>query len=110
MENVQQLAQRDAAQSPPPIVSGGNGGQPDSYLGNRTIQIGTRRTWAEIPPELQRPTRMTLVRASHFKSEGREQRIARSLEALDGPNPIQLNAAVWRWLAEDPDIEDIGRL
>lgn len=49
-----------------------------------------------------------MLRARHFSPEAREERIARSLAAVEGPSPIQLDAETWRWVAEDIELEYLG--
>ncbi|HKP13191.1 MAG TPA: hypothetical protein VJZ91_13820 [Blastocatellia bacterium] len=41
-----------------------------------------------------------------FTPEGRDERIARSLAALNRPASIRLSPDQWKFVAEDADIED----
>ncbi len=46
--------------------------------------------------------------ALKFPQTGRKQRIARALKALkDFRVDFKLDRDTWKWIAEDPDIEDI---
>jgi hypothetical protein len=48
------------------------------------------------------------LKAKHFSAEGREERVARSLEILSLPGPrFHADKETWIWAAEDADIEDI---
>jgi hypothetical protein len=47
------------------------------------------------------------LKAAHFTADGREQRVARALEATNGPlPPFQLDPQVWQQIAEDPSLEE----
>jgi len=48
------------------------------------------------------------LKASHFTPEGRPERIAKALHALEGPKPsFQLSPEMWRQIAEDPELEEL---
>ncbi len=90
----------------PDDKSGSSGG----LLGSRPIQILSDHSPQKESESLrQRPSKLAFLRAWHFRPHGREERVARSLSAIDFPNTISLDPESWRWIAEDPDIEDIGR-
>jgi len=46
-----------------------------------------------------------LVR-QRFPAEGKAERIARALARLQQEAPIHLTPEEWKWVAEDPDLED----
>jgi len=46
------------------------------------------------------------LKRRHFTVQGKDERIARSLAALNQKVTIELTAQQWRRIAEDPDIED----
>lgn len=41
-----------------------------------------------------------------FPAEGKAERVARALAALQQEAPIHLTPEQWKWVAEDPDLED----
>jgi len=41
-----------------------------------------------------------------FPPEGRAERMARALAALQQNTPIRLTPEQWKWVAEDPDLAD----
>lgn len=46
-------------------------------------------------------------KAAHFTPEGRDDRVARGLRALEGPEPaFQLPPEAWKQIAEDPDLDE----
>lgn len=48
------------------------------------------------------------LKAKHFTSEGREERIAKALEILSRPGPtFKLDKKTWIWAAQDAEVEDI---
>jgi hypothetical protein len=48
------------------------------------------------------------LKAKHFTPEGREERIAKALQALEMPAPgFTLDRETWKWIAEDADLEDL---
>ncbi len=88
----------------------GESGSPGGLLGSRPVQIlANRPRQIEFKSLGQRPSQLAFFRAWHFRPHGREERVARSLSAIDAPNTISLDPETWRWIAEDIDIEDIGR-
>jgi hypothetical protein len=46
------------------------------------------------------------MKLRRFTAEGREDRIARSLAALNQQETLQLSAEQWKYFAEDPDLDD----
>jgi hypothetical protein len=42
----------------------------------------------------------------HFDPKTKAERAARSRDALNKPSSIRLAPEEWRWIAEDPDLED----
>jgi hypothetical protein len=48
------------------------------------------------------------LKAKHFTPEGREERIAKALQALEMPAPgFTLDRETWKWIVEDADLEDL---
>ena len=47
------------------------------------------------------------LKAAAWAPEGREERVARALEAWRqlAPPTFELDAAAWKWIAEDADLE-----
>ncbi len=46
------------------------------------------------------------AKRQRFTAEGKRERIAKSLSALNQPPSIRLTADEWRQIVEDPDLED----
>lgn len=42
----------------------------------------------------------------HFPPSGKADRVARGLAALHQEERIKLSREEWKWVAEDPDLED----
>jgi len=59
----------------------------------------------EISPQ-KRSARLEELIRIHFPPEEKEERIARALEALNQDEPIRLTPEQWKWVAEDPELED----
>ncbi len=59
----------------------------------------------EINAQKRSPRLEELIRG-HFRPEGKEERIARASAALNQDEPIRLTPEQWKWVAEDPDLED----
>lgn len=52
--------------------------------------------------------RLAHLKERHFTPEGREQRIARALQALNETAPsFVTDSATWKWAAQEADIEDM---
>jgi len=48
------------------------------------------------------------LKAKHFTPEGRKDRIAKALRALETARfGFALDQETWKWLAEDADLEDL---
>jgi hypothetical protein len=57
--------------------------------------------------DLARPdSKLDILKLQAFKPEGRHQRIAASLAALDAPQPTVLTLEQWREIAEETEDED----
>lgn len=76
-------------------------------LGNPSIQLISERTIISQAPRGVLPTaKLEALKRQHFTPEGRIERIARSLAALDQAETLRLTPTEWRIIAEDPDLED----
>jgi hypothetical protein len=83
-------------------------------LGNRSIQI--HQTFADADNltanlrrllTLARPAlKLALLKRQKFTPEGREQRIAASLAALNAQQPTELTLAQWKAIVEEVEDED----
>jgi|SRR5579864_1685614 len=67
--------------------------------------------WWRIPPDTAEPVsapnaKLLEAKRRHFTSEGKSERVARSLAALSQPPHSQLSGAEWRKIMEDQDLED----
>jgi len=51
-------------------------------------------------------SKLETLKRQRFNPEGKAERVARSLAALNQEEAIQLTPEQWRRIAEDPDIED----
>jgi hypothetical protein len=51
-------------------------------------------------------SKLEQLKRVRFTPETKAERVARSLAALDQVEPIHLTPSEWRFVAEDPDIED----
>jgi hypothetical protein len=51
------------------------------------------------------PRLQELIR-KRFPAEGKAERIAKGLAALHQEEKIKLSPEEWKWVAEDPDLED----
>jgi hypothetical protein len=61
-----------------------------------------KRAHKETPKE-----KLAELKAKHFRSKGRERRIARALEVLNRPPPFRLDTETVRWIAQDAEIENL---
>jgi hypothetical protein len=59
-----------------------------------------RKSLPKRSPRLEELIRKT------FPPEGKAKRIARGLAALNEDLTIHLTPEQWKWIAEDPDLED----
>jgi hypothetical protein len=70
-------------------------------------QYASRSGIAFDATEPQTPSeRLEALKRQRFTSEGKAERVARSLAALNRVVPTNLSPEDLRWIAEDPDIED----
>jgi hypothetical protein len=51
-------------------------------------------------------SKLEALKRQRFGPEGKAERVARSLAALNQEGAIRLTPEEWRRIAEDPDIED----
>ena len=51
-------------------------------------------------------SRLEELKRKHFTPEGKAERVARSLAALQGLTPIPLTREQWKIIAEDADVEE----
>jgi len=51
-------------------------------------------------------SRLEELKRRRFTPEGKAERVARALAALYQEESIKLSPEEWRWIAEDPDLED----
>jgi hypothetical protein len=84
-------------------------------LGN---QLGQAPSWQAFTDTLlgeyykqrsasQPSLKLAILKEQQFRAEGRGQRIATSLAALNAPQPTQLSASEWKEIVEEiEDIED----
>jgi hypothetical protein len=62
-----------------------------------------KRAHKETPKD-----KLTELKARHFRSKGRERRIAKALEILNRPLPtFRLDTETVRWIAQDAEIENL---
>lgn len=54
----------------------------------------------------KRSPRLEELIRNQFPPEGKAERIARGLAALSQDSGIHLTPQQWKWVAEDPDLED----
>jgi len=54
----------------------------------------------------RRSPRLEELIRQRFPGEGKAERIARAVAALQQDPPIHLTPEQWKWIAEDPDLED----
>jgi len=80
-------------------------------LGNEAIQIPNTATRYSIYGDRQRRTiqptaRLALLKQNTFTAEGRRDRIAASLAAVNRSQPTQLSASQWKDIVEEIEDED----
>ena len=76
---------------------------------NRKRAVRLARKWScELLPLQQPVVSQKLLEAmmNKFTAEGKRERIARALAALNRPPSIQLPLDEWRQITENPDLED----
>ena len=85
-----------------PVGRSGNGGSVPITLASFPGGEGTASAGAVARARLER------LKAERFPPAGRERRIALALEALARVGGgIALERDVWRWVAQDADLEDV---
>ncbi|HEY6328300.1 MAG TPA: hypothetical protein VI756_03110 [Blastocatellia bacterium] len=52
------------------------------------------------------PGRLVQLKRARFTPDGKQERVERSLAALNQPAGIQLSPAEWKGIIEDSDLED----
>ena len=57
-------------------------------------------------PFVAHSTKLQLLKRKRFTTQGRIERIQRSLAALNQPETFRLTPQQWRFFAEDPDLDD----
>lgn len=83
------------------LASGG------ASLGDIGLQVPRGPLLLSDRPRMQNVVpKIEFLKKRHFTDQGREARIAKSLAALEQPNPIQLTREQWIWIAETLDSED----
>ena len=62
---------------------------------------------AKRAPKETPKNRLAELKAKHFSSKGREERIAKALKILNRPGPtFKLDRATVKWIAQDAEIEN----
>ena len=51
-------------------------------------------------------SKLEALKRAHFTPEGKAERIAKARAALYEEESIRLSPQAWKWVAEDPDIEE----
>ena len=92
-------------QKAPPLVvpSAAQGGM---GLGNSALQFISGGFIPPRPLESRPISRLEALKRLHFSAAGRNERVARSLGALNQPETLRLTPEEWRFFAEDVDLED----
>lgn len=73
-----------------------------------TVYEGQVATGPFVDPRFAGRARLAHLKERHFTPEGREQRIARALQALNEAAPsFVADSATWKWAAQEADIEDM---
>lgn len=75
-----------------------------------TARRALERRNAESSYDAQAAKRVKLIRLkeTYFTEAGRDDRVKRALKALAAPGPgFRLSQEIWRWIAEEIDIEDV---
>lgn len=100
-----------------PVLSGMPGSDVftnTGLLGNDAIQIPAKiadrgNVWAayrRLLASAQPAFKLALLKRQKFTLEGREERIASSLAALNAPQPTDLTLAQWKEIVEEVEDED----
>jgi len=81
-------------------------------LGNKSIQafttiyIGVSGALHRFLTQAQPGAKLALLKRSKFTPEGRQERIAASLAALNAPQPTNLTLTQWKEILEEVEDED----
>ena len=75
-------------------------------LGNSALQFLSGPFSPGRPLEWGLTRRLEALKQLHFSVAGRNERIARSLAALNQPETLRLTPEEWRFFAEDVGLED----
>ncbi len=59
-----------------------------------------------MPEKTVEERKLEILKKEHFTPAGREERIARARQALEQQEAIHLRPEEWKWVAEDPDLEE----
>ena len=60
-----------------------------------------------VAEEVSPVSKLEALKRERFRPEGKAERIAKSLAALNQSEPIELSLEEWRLITEDPDLLDI---
>lgn len=78
-----------------------------SFLGNVFIQtVSLHNRFSISTRSSVAGSKLDRLKRQRFTAEGRTERIAKSLDALHQPQPIQLSREQWKALVDDADAED----
>ena len=93
----------------------GDQGWGGELLGNISVQhvaawesyvTASRRPNQRQTSEAPLAEKLAELKRARFTPEGKAERVARSLGALDQDVGIDLSLEEWKWIAEDPDLEE----
>ncbi len=85
------------------------GFQAGSLLGNNNAQKPPSERFEPASPlqsKVSPVSKIEALKKKRFSPEGKAERVARSLAALNQVAIIHLTPEEWRQIAEDPDVED----
>ena len=60
-----------------------------------------------VTEEVSPVSKLEALKRERFRPEGKRERIAKSLAALNQSEPTELSLEEWRLITEDPDLLDI---
>jgi len=93
-----------------PLPEGHPVGRGRSGLGDASSQIFPnqphRNYGLPVAIEWHPFEKLQTLKRKHFTAQGRNQRIERSLAALNQVETLRLTPREWRFFAEDPDLAD----
>jgi hypothetical protein len=72
----------------------------------RTSFINATEKYGHPPSATQPIFRLAMLKRRKFTAAGKEERIARSLNALNAPQPTHLPVAEWKLILEEIEDED----